>query len=443
VPLVMVVGLMGLAVGLIAVEGVVPDDVLEAMPLLFGTAADGSRALLAAVAGSMITVAGTVFSITIVSLTLASSQYTPRVLQSFMRDRLNQVVLGVFVGVFAYSLVVLRTVRGGDEDPFVPSLAVLFTLVLALVGLVFLIVFIHHTARSIQASYIITAVGRETLRSIDRLYPVLPDGDGGGVSGAPAGAGADGLDGGGSAGRRWWAVDADESGYLQEIDIQGLVGLACERDAVVRLEHGVGEFVVRGVPVACVLSVAAPSGEMASAVAEMFGVGRRRTPEQDVGFSIRQTVDIALRALSPSLNDTTTAVMCIDSLTEVLVRLAGREIPSSFCDDGGCVRVLADTPSFAWFVDESLDQIRGDAAGNAVVLGHLLRCLRTVAGCTGSASRLGVLRRHAEAVHEVVCRSVESPTERASLESGCRATLEATDGSGGGGGGRAGASAGV
>jgi len=152
VPAVIVLGAVGLAAAVIGVDANVKLRFVEAWPLLFGAGAAGSRGLLTAVASSMITVAGVVFSITIVALSLTSSQYTSRVLRNFMRDRINQVVLGVFVGIFAYCLVVLRTIRGGDEGAFVPSFAVLGGLLLAFVGIGFLIYFIHHIALSIQAS---------------------------------------------------------------------------------------------------------------------------------------------------------------------------------------------------------------------------------------------------------------------------------------------------
>ena len=171
IPAVIVVGAVGLAVALIAVDINVELHVDKKWPLIFGSGADGARGLLSSVAGSMITVAGVVFSITIVALALTSSQYTSRVLSNFMRDQINQVVLGVFVGIFAYCLVVLRTIRGGDEGAFVPSLAVLGGLVLAFVGIAFLIFFIHHIAMSIQASTIIATAAEETIAAVDHLFP--------------------------------------------------------------------------------------------------------------------------------------------------------------------------------------------------------------------------------------------------------------------------------
>jgi uncharacterized membrane protein len=172
VPLLIVVCSVGLAAGLIELDLALRFDAGEAWPLFFGAGADGSRGLLTAVASSMITVAGVVFSITIVALALTSSQYTSRVLRNFMGNHSNQVVLGVFLGIFSYCLVVLRTIRGGDEGAFVPSIAVMGGLILAFVGVGFLIYFIHHISVSIQASSIIAEVARETLAASERAFPL-------------------------------------------------------------------------------------------------------------------------------------------------------------------------------------------------------------------------------------------------------------------------------
>jgi uncharacterized membrane protein len=140
-------------------------------PMLLGSGAEGARSLLSTVASSMITVAGVVFSITIVALSLASNQYTSRVLRNFMRDRVNQAVLGLFLGIFAYCLMVLRTIRGAEETIFVPSVAVLFGLLLAFVGIAVLIYFIHHIAMSIQAVNILAEVAVESLSAVEQLFP--------------------------------------------------------------------------------------------------------------------------------------------------------------------------------------------------------------------------------------------------------------------------------
>ena len=160
VPSLIVLAAVLLAIGMVELSALAPSEALARWPRLFGAGADGSRSMLSAIAGSMITVAGVTFSITMVAVTQASAQYTPRILRNFMRDRANQAVLGIFVGIFAYCLVVLRTIRGGDGPDFVPSLAVLVGILLALLGIAVLIFFIHHIATALQASEIIARIAR-------------------------------------------------------------------------------------------------------------------------------------------------------------------------------------------------------------------------------------------------------------------------------------------
>lgn len=226
VPTLIVLGAVALAVGLIEADAWFGRErLMERWPRLFGAGAEGSRGLLAAIATSMITVAGVTFS---------------RILRNFMRDRTNQTVLGVFVGVFAYCLVVLQTSRGGDEGAFVPALAVLGALLLALVAIGFLISFIHHIATSIQATSIIAAVAGETFVAVDRLFPA--DVGVAAIERLPADRDRE------LSHRTWVTIPARTTGYIQGIDVDTLFAVAREWDVVVRMERGIGEFVVEGSP---------------------------------------------------------------------------------------------------------------------------------------------------------------------------------------------------
>jgi uncharacterized membrane protein len=211
-------------------------------PRLFGFGAEGARAMMSTIAGSMITVLGVMYSMILVVLALASSQYTSRILRNFMRSRVTQVTLGIFAGIFVYCLIVLRSIRGGDAE-FVPSLAVSFAFFLALGGVGTLIFFIHHIASSIQASSIIASIAHETIAAIDRLFPEKlghePDEDEGMDQMLRS------LDE-----RTWYAVPAAVSGYIQSVDDDALLGLARDRKTIVRMEHGVGDFVVQNTPLA-------------------------------------------------------------------------------------------------------------------------------------------------------------------------------------------------
>lgn len=403
VPAVIVLGAVGLAIGLIALEAEIDIPLGKRWPLLFGAGAAGSRGLLTAVAGSMITVAGVVFSITIVALSLTSSQYTSRVLRNFMRDRTNQVVLGVFLGVFAYCLVVLRTIRGGDEGAFVPSLAVLGGLILAFIGTGFLIYFIHHIAMSIQASSIIAAASRETIAAIDHLFPkAVGDNADEDADDNPAAAVGEQI---------WSAVAARKTGYVESIDGDSLLAFARKHETIVRMERGIGEFVVEGDPLMSVARRDGPDDEAAAELNTVYVISRQRTVRQDVGFGIRQIVDIALKALSPGINDTTTAEMCVDYLGAILAQLAVRKIASPRRLEEGELRVIARGPCFESLLAEAFDQIRQNAEGNVAILTRQLQALEIIAGQTSNIRRRQALRQQADLIAGVAERTIPSPQD--------------------------------
>ncbi|MEX1113348.1 MAG: DUF2254 domain-containing protein [Patescibacteria group bacterium] len=408
IPALIVAGAVVLAVGLIEVEAFSKREQLaERWPLLFGAGAEGSRGLLSTIAGSMITVAGVTFSITVVALTLASSQYTSRILRNFVRDRANQAVLGVFVGVFAYCVVVLRTIRSGEEGAFVPGVAVLGALVLAFVAIGFLIFFIHHITASLQAASIIDSVATETLEAVDRLFPAR-------LGEAAVGHAGEKQELAHAPGT-WAAVPATKTGYVQGIDADALFKLANERDVVVRMEKGIGEFVIENCPLVSVSGMS-PDDETIRKLNAAYSVDRYRTVHQDASYGIQQIVDVALKALSPGVNDTTTAVNCVDYLGAILARLVTRRIESPSRSEGGQLRVINRGPTFPGLLADAFDQIRQNAEGNVAVLERLLQVLATVAERTSDEQRRHALRQQADLVMETAERSVPSAHDRATIQ---------------------------
>lgn len=393
IPSMTVLASMLLAVFLVEAEGLHTLDLGKRWPRVFGVGLDGSRAMLTSIATSMVTVAGVVFSVTIVALSLAASQYSPRVLRTFTGDRPTQFVLGVFVGIFAYCLVVLRTLRGGGENGFVPSLAVLGGLVLSLVGIAFLVYFIHHLAASIQASSIITRVTDATLTAIDDLFP------------EELGAPADELEnetppGGLDA---WTKVAARETGYVINVSNAGLLAFARERGRVLRMDAPIGGFVIEGRALASLHGTDAVTEADEKALGALYAFDRQRTIEQDAAFGVQQIVDIGSKALSPGINDASTAVLCIDRLTEILVRLARRRIETPYRREQGELRVIACGPSFEDLVDLAYHTLRHDAANKPLVFRRLLWSIEQVADATTSQTRrralaaaLGPIAEHAE-----------------------------------------------
>lgn len=363
---------IALALALIEMDSGDARPWIERWPRVFGSGAAGARGMLSTIAGSMMTVVGITFSMTLVTLALASSQYTSRILRNFMADRITQLVLGTFGGIFIYCLIVLRTIRGGDED-YVPSLAVFVGVVLAIGGTAILTFFIHHIASAIQASTIIESVAKETLCAIDNQYPnrdVRDERSNGRLVSRAARAPE-------CSARH---VVSMRIGYIQTIDVDALIRIAHENDAVVHIDRAVGEFVVQGAALASVNSLEPLPAESAQDLEAAFIVHRFRTIEQDARFGIRQIVDIALRALSPSVNDTTTAVMCVDYLSAIIAQLATRAFPASERCHEGTLRLITVEQTFDGLLADAFDQILGSARGNLAVLTRILAALRAAGG---------------------------------------------------------------
>ena len=352
---------------------------------LFGGGAEGTRGVLTAIAGTMITVTGVVFSVTIVALQLASSQFTPRVLRRFTGDRGNQVVLGVFIATFTYALLVLRSVRstGQDDEAFVPVIAATVAIVLVLVSVGLLIYFIHHAARSIQAPMLIDRAARETLGLIRERFPA----DVGRPAEPPRPEPY--LPSGPSS-----VVRAKQGGYLQAVDEDGLFDLAERRTLAIRVEPVIGEFVLPGAVMASVWAPAGVEDDLEQAIRRALVLGPERTLQSDVEFGLRHIADIGIKALSPGINDPTTALICVDRLSEALVVLAERSQPrTARTGDDGCVRLALRGPSFAHLVDVAFAQIRHYGAGDAIVGEHLVAVLGRMAAVVPPARGAPLVRQ--------------------------------------------------
>ena len=304
---------------------------------IFTFGPEGARAILSVIASSMITVASLIFSITMLSLQLASSQFGPRVLGNFMRDRSNQIVLGTFTSTFLYCLFVLRSVRGMEGASFVPHLAVALAILLAAASVAVLIYFIHHIATSIRVEALLEKFAVEGCCAVDGLFPErlgrgpepdetettlyekLPD----------------------AFNNQARQIPADSSGYVQYIGVDVLMRMACKHDLVLRIETPPGRFVSNGACVIMAYPLDRVSDEITEDLRGAVVIGRERTSHQDLEFVIRRIVELAQRSLSPGINDPTTALYCIDRLGEVLGRLAGRAIPSPVrVDERGQLRVV-------------------------------------------------------------------------------------------------------
>ncbi len=285
--------------------------------------ADAGRQVLIAIAAAVITVIGVVFSITILALTLASQQFGPRMMRNFMRDLGNQVTLGVFVATFVYSVLALGSISSTPNGDFIPHLSITVSEALLLVDLGVLIYFIHHIARSIQLPEVIARIADDLLVAIDTEFPdgitETPD-----VASEETGRSVTELNR--LLDERGATIPAAANGYLQFVAYGQLVRIASRLDAVIRLSHRPGHFVVAGRPLASVWpGGAAP--QVRAALTEAHLTGPHRTLGQDPVFAIDQLVEIAIRALSPAVNDTFTALTCIDWLSAGLSQVSGASSP--------------------------------------------------------------------------------------------------------------------
>ena len=335
-----------------------------------------------------------------------------------MGDRANQFVLGTFVGVYCYCLVVLRTIRGGDEGAFVPSIAVLGGFLLALVSVGVLIFFIHHIAAALQASAILDRVRQTTEDAIADLFPENV-----------ARALEEDLEASAAALDRahWRTIASTKTGYVQTVDTEGLVAFAREHGVVVRMERAVGDFVATGAPLVALTPApdaevrpSSDSGDASRSANALFTTNAHRTIDQDASFGILQIVDIALKALSPGINDTTTAVTCVDHLGALLGCLARRHIPSRARGEHGRLRVIATSPTFDSLVSLAFADIRRNATSNVTVLWRMLDALETIARFTDDPGRRRVLLEQVDLLEEAARNEVKAASDRASLEARVR-----------------------
>ncbi|BAY23871.1 hypothetical protein NIES2100_36640 [Calothrix sp. NIES-2100] len=355
--------------------------------------ADGARSVLGAVAGSMISVAATAFSITIVALQLAASNFGPRLLRNFMQDTGNQVVLGTFISTFIYCLLILRTIHGeGDGySQFVPQLSVTCGILLAIISIGVLIYFIDHASTIIQASHIIENVSDDLDKAIDRLFPQkigrsIPLGQE--VAEIP-----DNFDLVASP------VIVNKNGYIQAIDDEELMKIARKNNLLLRVESRPGKFIVKDSHLVMVFPGKFVNKKLTKQINDCFILGKERSEQQDIEFPIDQLVEIALRALSPGINDPFTAIRCVDRLGAGLSRLAQKDFPSPYrYDKDHKLRAIAFGVTFEGLVDSAFNGIRQYARSDTSVTIRLLEAIENIATYTNNPKYQVVLQRHAEMI---------------------------------------------
>ena len=398
-------GYVALALGLVHL-----DATLKPRAIVFSGSAQAARTVLQTIADALITTAGLTFSVTMVVLQLASTQFSPRVLRNFLGDRIAQLTIGAFVGIFAYCLVALRSIgASGVAHVPVPRLTVTVASVLALLALVLLVVFIHHFASMIQASELTSSLGGETKDAIDVLYPE-PFADPGEEDPADIVARWRGAVRGG-------IVRAEHGGFVQSIDLDALESRLPDRRPRLHVLVAPGDFVGGDEPIAEVWPEEARD-DVREALSEAMSIAGERDIGQDAHFGVRQLVDIALKAISPAMNDPTTAATCLGYLRAALVALAGRDMPSGVRRPDGGEPIVVRRRAFGEYLD-TLAEIGRYANGDARVVRDLLGTLQRVAEsarAAGAEARSLDVLGVAEAVAEQALDEARSGRDRALVE---------------------------
>lgn len=340
--------------------------------VLFGGDANAGRTVLDAVSSSLITVTSLTFSLTVVTLQLASSQFSPRLLRTFTSDVFVQATLGLFLATFTFSLTVLRSVRSGGDSasPFVPRISITLSFALAVASVIGLVLFLAHLARQIRVETMLRDVHQN---AADTIRTELGNRDG--TQSAPEPEIPDRAD----------LLMAGSSGFLVRVDRGDLLTAAKEADAVVVITAHPGSSVIKGTPIG---RAWCPTGDLSCdtltglswKVEAAVTVGYERTAVQDIGYGLRQLTDVANKALSPGINDPTTAIYALGHISALLGELAGRDLgPTVITDEQGRPRVVLHGPDLAQLVEDAISQPRRYGASDPAVMARLFALLAELA----------------------------------------------------------------
>jgi len=380
---------VGLSYGVYAVDVYLRENDVSSVWWLYGGGISGARTILTSMATSLVTIASVVFSISLLVLSTTLSQYGPLLIRNFMHDRASQVTFGIFVATFIYCYLMLNLLKGQQVD-YMPGLSVTVGILLGIVSVGVLVYFIHHMAASIQSDNVIATVGKDFEKTIARLYPeskknnnrrptnkvdpsVPPDFD-----------------------QHASPVLAAQAGYLQAVDTQHLLHIAGENDLILRLGFRPGLFVNEQHALALVWPGERKDERICREIRQGFIFGTERTLEQDVEFAVNQIIEIAVRALSPSLNDPFIALTCVDWLGVGLMKMAESDIPSPYhYDKSGKLRIIAHPLDFVELTGEMFTKLRQYANLNVATTIRLLEVIQEIGGTVQREPDRVALLKHA------------------------------------------------
>lgn len=416
-PILWVGGLALLAIVLIILDRSLEPSAqsLAAFSWYFVSDPAGARTILGSIATGMLTVTTLAFSIMMVAVVQTANAYSPRLLPQFLGDSANQHVMGIFIGTFLYCILVLRAVRSTAEIQYVPFLALNGAVLLALVSTGAFIYFINHASHSISVSNVILLTSN-AVKALIEDETIFPEGIGEPWTDAepppiPSEPSA--------------ILEAEEGGYIELIENESLLEAAVKAGAVVRLEGTIGDFILPGRPLVTVWPAEACDEEFASAVRSAIHLGKQRSLVQDLLFGVQQISDVAVRALSPGINDPTTAIHCIDMLTLLVSRWMRHERISPYRCDEGKLRVVAPTATFAEILDNAYSQIRYYGSGDMETTLRLLEVYAELGSLTSETGEKAILWEHVERLLETATQNITGAGDRARINKRLATTAKA------------------
>ncbi len=392
IPVIIIITSILLSIGLVYLDGQITISQNGITRYFLVNSPDSARSILSTISGAMMGVAGTVFSITLVVLTLASSQFGPRLIKNFMYVRLNQIVLGAYISTYLYCLLVLNAVTDYHDYTFIPSISIIVAILAAITNIILLIVFIHNIAISLQADKVVSNISVLISNQVETLFPEKME------EGKLIEKNIN-ISTEFSAYQKRISIKSPKSGYLQYIDTEELIEFLSKNNSLIELYHRPGAHLVEGLEIGFIYSNDNWEKDAFENINRIFEIGKIKTTQQDLESSIHQIVEIALRAISPGINDPYTAITCIDNLTAILSYLAQAKFPSKYLfDEDGNLRFIADTFEFEDILDTAFNQIRQFSGGIPSVIIRLMESLITINKFTINDNHKKAVKKHAEMV---------------------------------------------
>jgi uncharacterized membrane protein len=399
-----------LSVGLVSLDNNINISFEGWMRFFLVNSSDSARSILTTISGAMIGVAGTVFSVTLVALTLASSQFGPRLIKNFMYVKLNQIVLGSYVSTYLYCLLVLNAIKDNDDYTFIPAISIFVAILATVFNIILLIIFIHQIAISIQADRVVSDISNFIENQVENLFPKKI----GEYMNEDMFIDTAKII---SQYKHSTILKSPKSGYLQNIDNQALLKIVEKYNSLIEINYKTGDFFVKDLEIGVIHSHELLEENAINQLLSQFVIGKTKTAQQDIEFSIHQMVEIAARALSPGVNDPYTAISCVDHLTAVMCYLGEAQFPSKYrYDQSKQLRVIAENLDFEGVLDAAFNQIRQFSTGSTAVIIRLMEAQITILKFTKTKSHKKALIKHAEMILTVGKQTIKEKNDLYDLE---------------------------